>query len=229
MNETQRIIENTDLTDQKGVFRDRAHAGQVLATMLEQERNSGSLLMAIPAGGIPVATELARALGLELDLAVVSKITLPWNTEAGYGAVAFDGSVLLNEPLIEKIQLPRQVVDEGIAKTRQKVERRLQELRGAQKPPDLKARKILLVDDGLASGFTLLAAAEACRQSGARSLIAVVPTAHESSAVHVARELDGLYCANLRGGRSFAVAHAYQRWSDVSEQEAARLLADLQR
>ena len=94
------ILEIEKLRDRTGLFADRYEAGQVLSGLVGQLDLQHPLVFAIPAGGLPVAVPLAEALNCQLDVAVVSKITLPWNTEAGYGAVAFDGSYLLNEAMI---------------------------------------------------------------------------------------------------------------------------------
>ena len=98
------------LRECQSVFLDRIHAGRCISDMIKE---SDAVVLGIPAGGIPVAAVVARALGLSLDVAVVSKITLPWNTEAGYGAVAFDGSLQLNEPLIIQAGLRREQVQAG--------------------------------------------------------------------------------------------------------------------
>jgi predicted phosphoribosyltransferase len=168
-------------------------------------------------------------LNLSLDLAVVSKITLPWNTEAGYGAVAFDGTVRLNDSLVARLGLTDEQIREGTDKTSKKVANRVRNLRGERALPDLLEHRIILVDDGLASGFTMAVAIEALKKAGASSLCVAVPTGHESSIERIASEVDILYCANLRGGWSFAVADAYVKWSDVSEEEAASLLSELGR
>jgi putative phosphoribosyl transferase len=223
------IIELAQLRNRAGVFRDRAHAGAVLAGMLEALRASNTLILAIPAGGVPVAAEVARRLDLPLDLAVVSKITLPGNTEAGYGAVAFDGTVRLNETLIAALGLPPRVIEQGIARTREKVARRLRELRGAAAMPDLQRRTAVLIDDGLASGFTLLAATEALRHLSPQKLIVAVPTGHGDAVRRVAATVDSLYCPNIREGYRFAVAEAYEQWTDVAEATVADILRGVDR
>lgn len=205
------------------VFRDRRHAGEVLADLLEDYRRSDATVLAVPAGGVPVAEALARRLGLALDVTVVSKITLPWNPEAGYGAVAFDGSVLLKERLVASLAWSENDVQRGVALAREKVARRVEQFRPGPFP-DLAGRAIILVDDGLASGFTLRAAVAAVRRRAAAALVVAVPTAHEAAARATAPEAGGLYCPHLRGGFSFAVADAYERWYDVSEAEALELL-----
>jgi putative phosphoribosyl transferase len=164
-----------------------------------------------------------------LDLAVVSKITLPWNTEAGYGAVAYDGTVRLNNNLVARLSLTKEQIQEGIDETLKKVSSRVKKLRGIGTLGDFSGQQAILVDDGLASGFTMRVAIEALKKAGVGSLSVAVPTGHESSIERIASEVHILYCANIRGGFSFAVADVYIKWSDVSEGEVATLLADFQR
>ena len=220
-----RLIELADLHNRLQVFRDRAHAGAVLAGMLADYRDSDAVVLGVPAGGVPVAVAVADALRLALDVAVVSKLTLPWNTEAGYGALAFDGTLRLNETLVARAGLSTAQLEDGIRATRAKVEQRLARLRGTRPFPDLSARTAILVDDGLASGFTLLTAIAALRQSGATEMVVAIPTAHAESASTVLAQVEALYCANLREGMSFAVADAYQEWSDVDDATVTKLLA----
>ncbi len=218
------IVDLENLRHRAPVFADRTEAGRVLAGMLQEYRGSDAWILAIPAGGVPVAAEVARALGLPLDVAVVSKILLPWNTEAGYGAVAFDGTVQLNQALVEQLGLSAQEVAQGVAETWAKVERRLARLRGGRPFPSLAGRPVILVDDGLASGFTMTTAIEALRRAGVSEIAVAVPTGHVQAARRVACCADRLYCANLRSGPSFAVADAYRYWYDVPEEEALALL-----
>jgi putative phosphoribosyl transferase len=222
-----KIFDLPKLRNRVRVFRDRASAGKVLAGMLEEYRGSHVMVMGIPAGGIAVAVEIARELHLPLDIAVVSKITLPWNSEAGYGAVAFDGTVMLNEELLSRLNLSNQEIQAGIKKTEQKVARRVAMFRGDRPLPDFK-RPIILVDDGLASGFTLRVAIKALRQNNATNVILGVPTAHSESVQMVLEEVEAIYCPNLRGGFSFAVADAYEQWSDLDEQEVLRILREFE-
>lgn len=214
-----------DLRNKVGVFPDRDQAGKILAGMLEVYSDSDAIVMAVPAGGVPVAKVLAEQLNLPLDITVVSKITLPWNTEVGYGAVAFDGTVRLNNDLIARLGLAEEEIQQGISKTSAKVAHRVKNLRGEQALPDLSTSQIILVDDGLASGFTMHVAVEALQKAGTNSITVAVPTGHQRSVVSIAGEVDTLYCANIRGGYHFAVADAYVRWSDVSEKEVVSLLA----
>jgi predicted phosphoribosyltransferase len=219
----KKIFHLQELHHRERVFRDRASAGKVLAHMLEKYRNSDAIVMAIPAGGVAVAVVIAEELSLPLDLAVVSKITLPWNSEAGYGAVAFDGTVILNDDFLSRLNLSQEEIQKGIRKTAQKVLLRMKTLRGDRPLPDFR-RPIILVDDGLASGFTLRVAIEALRKAGSQHIILAVPTAHEESMDKVIDEVKAIYCPNIRGGWMFAVADAYEHWRDLDEEEVKKLL-----
>jgi len=218
------LIDLPELREQTHVFKDRTHAGQILAKMLAAHDTQAGIILAIPAGGVPVGVVMAETTGLDFDVAVVSKITLPWNTEAGYGAVAFDGTVKLNEDMLLRVNLTAEEVEQGIQKTTAKVVRRVTKLRGAQPLPDLGNRSAILVDDGLASGFTMRVAVAALRNAGADRIVVAVPTGHRHSAEMIAREVEALYCANIRGGLSYAVASAYRHWSDVAEEDVVKIL-----
>ena len=222
--DSQPIHDLPHLRDLTRVFRDRTHAGMVLAEMLhalacEQQ----PLILSIPAGGIPVGAVIARELRLPLGVVVVSKITPPFNSEVGYGAVAFDGSVRLNKAILPTLHLGQGEIRSGIARTKKKVARRVKEFGAGKYLEELGGRMGVLVDDGVASGHTMGLAADALRNAGAWRIVIAVPTAHEQS-IRTLTNLDEVYCPNIRSGMTFAVADAYQNWRDVSEKEAARIL-----
>ena len=221
------IIESKELHNQTYVFRDRVEAGEVLAVMLESYGESPDLLVGIPAGGVPVAAAIARHLALSFDVAVVSKITLPWNTEVGFGAVAFDGTVRINDNLRARMGLSPQQIEDGIARTREKVRRRIRLFRGDQPLPSFADRSVILVDDGLASGFTMRVAIEALRKASASQVVVATPIGPSHTVERITAVADRVYCANIRAGRTFAVAEAYEYWSDVTEEEVMELLAHL--
>ncbi len=113
-----RLIDIPELRDRNHVFRDRSHAGRLLSQILGEYRHRDALVLAIPAGGIPVAAAVGRCLNLPVDIAVVSKITFPWNTEAGYGALAFDGTLRLNDALLARTRLDKRQIAAGDAGNR---------------------------------------------------------------------------------------------------------------
>ncbi len=218
------IHEREDLRDQTRFFRDRGHAGQCLAGMLKDYRGADAIVLAIPPGGIPVAVTAAAALELPLDIIAVGKMTLPHDREVGYGAIAFDSSMLLNSPLVRAEGLTEVDIRHGVDETKKKVRRRMLRLRGSLQLPDLAGKHVFLVDDGLASGFTMLTAIESVRNRNPASVMVAVPTGHFPAVKDVARRADRVYCANIRGGEKFSVAAAYVMWRDILEPEAERIL-----
>jgi putative phosphoribosyl transferase len=225
----QNVVDIPELRDEVYAFADRADAGSTLANMLKTYKNTDAVVLAVPAGGVPVGAVLAQDLSLTLDVLVVSKITLPWNTEAGYGAVAFDGTVRLNERLLPGLGLGEDEIQQGIEETRNKVTRRFTNLRGGKPLPDLSKRPVIVVDDGLASGFTLLVGVEALRKAGASQIMVAVPTGHRNSVQMMADRVEAVYCGNIRHGWSFAVADAYRSWSDVTDEEVMNVLRQFER
>jgi predicted phosphoribosyltransferase len=220
-----KVFDLPGLRNRIRVFRDRAAAGKVLANMMKAYRKTESIVLAVPAGGVAVGAVIARELNLPLDVVVVSKITPPWNSEVGYGAVAFDGTVILNEELLSQLHLSQEEIQKGIKKTEEKVNWRLKILRGNRPLPNFN-KKIILVDDGLASGFTLRVAIEALRKAGSQHIILAVPTAHKESIEKMIGMVEAIYCPNIREGWQFAVADAYEHWYDLEEEEVKKILAE---
>jgi putative phosphoribosyl transferase len=206
----------------KPAFKDRTAAGRSVAGMLKQYKDSNAIVLAIPAGGVPVATEIARALGLELQVIPVSKVLFPWTTEGGYGAVAFDGTVWIDQAAVGNYSLKPEQIEKASAEARAKVERRNARLRANRPLPELKT--VILVDDGIAAGSTMRTAIAALRKHGAGRIVAAVPTAHERSIEALRRLADEIVCPDIRGGMRFAVADAYEEWRDLSDDEVEAIL-----
>ncbi|MGQ9688448.1 MAG: phosphoribosyltransferase [Desulfobaccales bacterium] len=177
--------------------------------------------------GVPVAVEIASALALPLDLVIVRKIQLPWTTEAGFGALDPEGAPLFNEPLIGRLNLTPAQIETQVAKTLATLKEREARLRGGRPYPDLAGAPVMVVDDGLASGYTMQAAMRFLKGKGAGELSVAVPTALDRTVQALLPLVDLLVCANLRGGLSFAVAEAYETWYDVEEKEVLALLGNL--
>jgi predicted phosphoribosyltransferase len=219
------IADLPELRDHAPVFADRAAAGRALARLLEGYRASGALVLAIPAGGVPVAAEIAAQLALELDVAPVSKMLLPWTTESGFGAVAFDGSTWMEPQAARYYGLTPAQIEHAAAVAREKVGRRLARLRGGRAAFALAGRTAIVVDDGVAAGSTMRAAVAALRKLEPARIVIAVPTGSARSLERLEPIAEEICCANLRYGASFAVADAYERWYDVGEDEVAAILA----
>lgn len=222
---TAKIIEERGLRERVHVFRDRFQAGTLLADKLrEYYHEKNVIVLAIPAGGVPVGYMVAKELAVPLDVVVVRKVQIPWNTEAGFGAVTWDSETVINEPLVEQLGLTREEIEESILKTKRNIQERLRKFRGDNPLPQLRDKAIIFVDDGLAFGFTMLATARSARKRRPKKIVVAVPTASLGAVELLMSEVDEIVCLNIRSGLSFAVADAYEDWYDLTDEEALKIL-----
>jgi putative phosphoribosyl transferase len=164
---------------------------------------------------------------MPIPLNAYAKNPNPWNPEAGYGAVAPDGSVVLNEALVQQLGLSGDDIKQHASLVLEEIQRRTQKFLGDRPFPDLDSRLVILTDDGLASGFTMLAALRAVKEKHPSKVIVAVPTAPLSTINRILPEIDELICLNVRDSRIFAVADAYRKWYDLTDQEVAEYLKRL--
>jgi len=220
-----KIVEEPSYRERRFIFQDRFHAGKLLA---EKIRNYAAtrnmILLAVPAGGVPVGYMIAKELGIPMDVIIVRKIQIPWNTEAGFGALTWDGEIVLNEILIKHLGLTERMIEEAILKTRRVLQERVRKFRGDKPMPDLKGKIVLLVDDGLASGFTMLTAARSIKKKEPRRVVVAVPTASAGAIELLSNEVDEIVCLNIRSGPIFAVADAYRNWYDLTDEDVIEIL-----
>ena len=214
-----RVVDEPSLRGRLRVFRDRVHAGSMLGEGLMKYSDGRTVVLAIPSGGVPVGRVVADKLTADFDLIVVRKVQVPWDPEAGFGAVAWDGGVQLNESLVSALGLNPSQVETCVEKTREEVLRRMRRFRGDKPMPVLKGRVVILVDDGLASGYTMLVAAGSVKKYAPAKVVVAAPTASQSALDMVARYVDEVVCLNVRGGTFYAVADAYVEWHDLSDGE----------
>lgn len=222
-----RIIEEPELHNRTQVFPDRQTAGRLLAEKLRGLALEAPLVLAIPAGGVPVAAEIAHGLAAPLELVIVRKIQLPWDPEAGFGAMNLDGDLIFNTELVTRLGLTEREIEVQVERTKKNLAHREQLFGGWGLRPHLTGHTAILVDDGLASGFTMLAALAAVARRKPQQVIVAVPTSLGATAARVAQEADLVLCLNLRTTRPFAVAAAYEKWYDVNDEEVLALLREL--
>lgn len=220
------IIEDKDLRNKTFVFQDREDAGRKLSVFLSDYKSSKSIVLAIPAGGVAVAKAIKDALFLPLDLLIVRKIQIPWNPEAGFGAINLDGYVVFNEDLLRHLSLPERVITSQVEKTRETLKKRNFLFRGGKDFPSLKDKTVILVDDGLASGYTMLAAVEYTKKRNPSRIVIAVPTGSHKTVKKISPFVDVLYCLNIREDYPYAVAEAYRNWYDVSDEEVLRIMEE---
>lgn len=206
------------------LFRNRAEAGKRLAERLLDYAGSGAVVLAIPRGGVPVAYEIAKRLGAELDVIIPRKMPIPWNPEAGFGAITADGTMVLNEPMVESLGLTPGDISRVAEEVRREVVRRTRTYRGDKPPVDVAGKIVILVDDGLASGYTMLAAIKSVRKLSPSKVIVAVPVASSSAARLVERAADRLIALVVSDRLPFAVADFYLEWRDLTDEEVLHYL-----
>mgnify|MGYP001073676751 CR=1 FL=1 len=188
-----------------------------------------TIVLAIPNGGVAVGYEVSKSLNIDFDVIVCRKVQIPWNPEAGYGSVAPDGSCFLNKKLVLALRLSDRIIQQNIQKTIEQIKKRIEKYRGKKPFPELKDKIVILVDDGLASGFTMLASIEFVKKKKPKKIIVAVPTASGSAYQLVRPEIDKLVALDLRYAYPFAVADAYENWYDVSDKEVLQYLREYQK
>jgi putative phosphoribosyl transferase len=220
----ENVIEDPALRDQEYVFQDRRHGGEALAGLLKPLNLPRPFVLAIPAGGVPVGLVVAGALDADLDIVIARKLQIPGNPEAGFGAAVAGGPLFLNDALVERLGLSAAAIARAEAKTRQELTRREALFRGRRPPPNFAGADVIIVDDGIASGYTMKAAAVWVKSQDPHRLILAAPTGNLESITNLARGADFLVCPNIRSGPSFAVAEAFRNWYDLGDDEVTDLL-----
>ena len=207
-------------------FRDRAEAGRELGERLA-ERYAGRpdvLVLALPRGGVVVGREVADRLDAPLDVLVVRKLGFPGQSELAMGAIASHGVRVLNEALLEQTGVSEALVEDVVARERVELERRETIYRGDRPAPDVAGKTVLVVDDGLATGSTMLAAVHALRSLRVGRIVVAVPTAPRQTCEALEDVADEVVC--LRQPEPFyAVGLSYEDFSEVSDDEVRALLA----
>jgi predicted phosphoribosyltransferase len=227
-----KVEDDPKFRDRIGVFKDRLHAGNLLAERLSKyaRKAESTIVVAIPSGGVPVGFAIARQLVLTLDVILVRKTPIPWEPEAGFGSVTFDGSVFLNEPLVRNLSLTKSQIDKCIKAAEEGLQQRTRKFAAIRKGgllSEVSGKTVLLVDDGLASGYSMLASVESIKKREPEKVIVAVPTASLTAIDLLSSRVDRLIVLNLRTSPYFAVADAYIEWHDIPEEEALKLYSDI--
>jgi predicted phosphoribosyltransferase len=205
-------------------FRDRADAGRVLAKALERYASQPDVLvLALPRGGVPVAYEVARALRAPLDVFLVRKLGVPGHEELAMGAIASGGVRVLNSDVVHHLHIPDAIIDAVAQQEQEELDRRAREYRGDRPPPDVRGQTAILVDDGLATGSTMRAAAAALRRQQPARLVVAVPVAAPATCQELRSEVDDVVCA-LTPEPFYAVGVWYEDFSQTTDEEVRSLL-----
>ena len=206
------------------MFRDRREAGRALAEELSSYRDDdGVLVLGLARGGVPVAWEIAAALHAPLDVFLVRKLGVPRWSELAMGALASGGGVVMNDNVVSSLHVTDEQIREAIARETAELTRREQAYRGGRPIADPRGKIVILVDDGIATGASMLVAVRALRAAGPQSIVVAVPVGPQSACRDLAREADDVVCATMPPGFE-AVGQVYADFHQVSDDEVREVL-----
>jgi putative phosphoribosyl transferase len=207
------------------LFRDRTNAGERLAERIDPETiGTDPVVLGIPRGGIETGLPVALKLDCPLEPVTLRKLPVPGDDQMGFGAVTIDRQVILNQELVDAGYVPQTANGPIVDEVYREVQRRDRLYREGRPFPGLDGRPVVIVDDGLATGYTMLAAVRFARAKKAAKVIAAVPVAHEEAYRLIKGEADELICLHVDAGLSFAVASFYEDFPDMKDDEVLTLL-----
>jgi putative phosphoribosyl transferase len=213
----------------KTQFFDRSEAGQFLAEYLSNYVNREDVLvLALPRGGVPVAAEVAKKLNAPLDVFVVRKLGLPGHPELAMGAIASGGVRVFNGEVVNALRIPDEVIDAVSAEELAELQRREKVYRAGLPPLDVEGKTIIVVDDGIATGSTMLAAVSALRQLSAARIVVAAPVIAASACREIQRQADEVVAVMIPE-RFYAVGQWYEDFGQTSDDEVRALLAEATR
>ncbi len=203
------------------MFENRKDAGKQLAQALNEYKDIDVLVLAIPKGGAEVGYEVAKHLNAGFSILVARKLPFPYEPEAGFGAVAEDGSTFVFDDAMKWVK--KDVVERIIEEQKREIERRIAVLRGGKPLPEIKNKIVILVDDGIAMGSTMRVAIQLCKKNGAKKIVVAVPVTGKRTAQELGQLVDEIVV--LEQPVSFhAVAQVYTNWYDVSDKEVIKIM-----
>lgn len=205
------------------MFDDRTDAGRHLADRLTARSVAADVVLAVPRGGLPVGRVVADRLDVPLDIVSARKMGAPWNPELAIGAVASDGSVWLNEELIADANVADEYIEEVRTKERQAAQDRLQRYREDRAPIDLTDQRVVIVDDGIATGATMIACVRQVQAAGAAAVVVAVPVAPPETVATLSEEADDVVVVETPGYFG-AVGRFYRSFGQVSDEQARTYL-----
>jgi predicted phosphoribosyltransferase len=211
------------------IFLNRTQAGEKLAQELRDLDLVDSLVLAIPRGGVPVAAAVAKILGCSFDIVPMVKVPIPWSPEASYGAIASDGTMALNQPLIHRLEVSLRELEMAALKISEEAKRRERLYRGERPYPALENRTVTLIDDGLCSGYSMLTAIYFARKRRPKSIIVAAPVASEAALMVLSEEpeIDRLVVLSRDAEQVFSLNAHYKDFTPITDDDVIRYLSPM--
>ena len=214
------------IAKRQAIFENRFDAGHQVAAKLAEYKGKPVVVLAIPNGGVPVGLELALAIEADLDLVISRKIPLPLKPEAGFGAIADDGTVILNEEVVKEVGLSSHQINYQINQVRVEIRQRSLLYRKDRPPTVVSGKTVIVTDDGLASGFTVKAAVTSVRLRRPAEIVVAVPVASANALRQLEPVADKVITLATDSMPKFFIADFYRYWHDISDDEVIRCLKE---
>ncbi len=205
------------------LFKDRIQAGQELAKKLLKYKDKDIIILAIPRGGVVIAYEIAKALNSPLDLIIPRKIGAPYQPELAIGAVTQDGTIILNEDIVNYLPIPNGYIEAEAEKQKLEIERRLIKYRGNAIEPNVENKIVIIVDDGIATGATMLAAIASIRKKNPLEIVVAIPVAPAETLKKIKEYADEIVCL-YTPEPFFAIGQFYEKFEQLEDEEVIEIL-----
>ncbi len=207
-------------------FQNRIKAGELLGHELMSRGLRDAVVLTIPRGGVPVGGAVAQILECPFDIVPLLKIPIPWSPEASYGAVAMDGTMALNQPLISRLEVSMKELEMTAEMVAREVKRREQLFRRGRPYPDITDKTVIIIDDGLGSGYSMLAAVNFVKKRNPRAIIVAAPIASDTACamLSAAHGISMLVVLVRNANPVFSVSAHYKDFQPVTDEEVIRML-----
>ena len=214
------------LSREEPLFENRYDAGRQLAEKLGEYRGQPEVVLAIPNGGLPVALQVALELGVDLDVVISRKLPIPLRPEGGFGAIADDGAVILNEAVVREVGLTQEQIGYEVNKVRLDIRQRSLLYRGNRQLTVVSGKTVIITDDGLASGYTMMAAVESVRRRRPGQIVVAVPAASAAAVKQLEKIADRVVTCATGFMPRFYVSDFYRYWHVLSDSEGLKCLKE---
>jgi putative phosphoribosyl transferase len=208
------------------MFLDRKDAGEKLTDSLEKFKAEDVIVLAVPRGGLAIAYDTVKKFGLEWDLIIPRKIGAPHNKEFAIGAVSVDGSYFINNDYVKRLGISQEYIEKEVSEQTDEIKRRMKAYRGKDTFPEVKDKTVIIIDDGIATGFTILAVVKAVKKQGAKKIILAIPVGPRETIEKFKKLVDEVICLYIPE-EFYAVGSYYMNFEQVTEDEVFKIMYEL--
>lgn len=210
------------------MFIDRNDAGKKLSLKLERFKDDNCIILAVPRGGIVTAYETIKKFDFQWDLIIPRKIGSPNNNEVAIGAVTSDGTYFVNEKYVDILNVPQEYIEKEVYQQVKEIKRRLKKYKGNESFPEVKDKTVIIIDDGIATGFTILAAIKSIKSHGSKKIVLAVPVAPHDTVVYLESVVNEVICLIIPD-EFYAVGLHYENFNQTTDEEVINIINDLRR